>query len=289
MTTYYLDVVGVTGVALFGAILGFCFSRLRKPYWALGYVVPFAVIAAVAVSRRWPAISFIAPFSYIMAGRTEFVALSLACAAMLTTVLARLLYKRQRITVGVFMVVAVVYLSILPFLLPALFRDKLSKLESNLDSDGVCLQSNHYNCGPASAVTALRRLEVRASEGEIAVHSYSNPISGTEPDSLCHAINELYGRDGIFAEHRVFRSIPELQYNDYAVVLVKHSLLVDHYATVLDVTNDKVVLGDPLVGKRTLSHEEFEKIWRFSGIVMKRDSITDVENEAKSCSRGAVI
>ncbi|MBI5115270.1 hypothetical protein HZA56_02250 [Candidatus Poribacteria bacterium] len=270
MITYYLSVVGVTGVALVGVFLGVVFSRLRRPYWALGYAVPFIVIAAVAVSRRWPAFSFVAPFSYIMAGRTEFIALSLACAMMLTTVLGRLPHKRQKIALGMFMVLAVVCLSVLPFLLPVFLRNKLSKLESNFDSDGVCVQSNHYNCGPASAVTVLRRLGVRAAEGEIAVHSYSNPVSGTEPDSLCAAVSELYGQDGIFSEHRIFRSVSELRYNDYAIVLVKYSPLVDHYAAVLVVTKDNIVLGDPLDGKRTLSHEEFEKIWRFSGIVLQR-------------------
>jgi hypothetical protein len=36
------------------------------------------------------------------------------------------------------------------------FHAELAALTTRLDADGVCRQSNHYTCGPAAAVTALR-------------------------------------------------------------------------------------------------------------------------------------
>ncbi|RJP74889.1 MAG: hypothetical protein C4532_01400 [Candidatus Abyssobacteria bacterium SURF_17] len=44
-----------------------------------------------------------------------------------------------------------------------------------------------------------------------------------------------------------------------------------HYVSVLEVSDEKVTLGDPLDGKRELSYGDFAKIWRGSGIVLKRE------------------
>jgi len=33
-----------------------------------------------------------------------------------------------------------------------------------------------------------------------------------------------------------------------------------------------ITIADPVLGKKSLSHKQFEEIWRFSGIVLKRDS-----------------
>jgi predicted double-glycine peptidase len=50
----------------------------------------------------------------------------------------------------------------LPFLVPALIKERLSNLTTRLDSNGICYQSTDYTCGPAAAVTALRRLGLQA-------------------------------------------------------------------------------------------------------------------------------
>ncbi|GAI73355.1 unnamed protein product, partial [marine sediment metagenome] len=57
------------------------------------------------------------------------------------------------------------------------------------------------------------------------------------------------------------------------LVVVKSELLLDHCVVVLDVTEDKVILADPVTGRTRIPHEDFEKIWRFSGITLKRDTI----------------
>lgn len=40
--------------------------------------------------------------------------------------------------------------------------------------------------------------------------------------------------------------------------------------TVLEVTDDQVVVGDPAHGLRTFTPQEFLNRWRFVGVVLKR-------------------
>jgi hypothetical protein len=55
--------------------------------------------------------------------------------------------------------------AIVPFLAPAFNRGYLAGLKTRIDADGVCRQSSEYTCGPAAAVTALRKLGLPAEEG----------------------------------------------------------------------------------------------------------------------------
>ena len=49
------------------------------------------------------------------------------------------------------------------------------------------------------------------------------------------------------------------------------TLLIDHFVTVLEVTDKEVTVGDPLNGKTTLGCDAFKNKWRFSGVVLKRN------------------
>ena len=168
------------------------------------------------------------------------------------------------------MAVAVVYYSILPIVFPYFLRDQQKALTTRVLKGGYVLQSTVYNCGPAAAATALRQLGVEASEGEIAILSYANPVSGTPEDVLCSALRKRYGNEGILCERRPLRTIEELKEAGLTSAVIKYSAQFDHYVTVLEVTDDEVVVADPMVGKTSLSHGEFMEKWRRSGIVLKR-------------------
>jgi predicted double-glycine peptidase len=263
------------GVALpvaMDVLIGPGASRLRGQYWIAGYLMPLAIITAIAAARRVPLLEFVPPISWLMHGRTEFVALGFACAGLLTTLLARMSGKRMKILVGIFMIIAILYLSALPFAFPPMLRNYQSRLEANFDSFGVCLQSNHFNCGPAAAVTALRALGVSASEGEIAILARTNPASGTQPDILSSALQDGYGKMGISCEYRLFKSAEDLEGNVPAITLIKLNPITDHHVAVLDVTDEKITLGDPLEGRRIMSRAEFENVWRRLGIVVRRNT-----------------
>ncbi len=272
----WLETVGVSLVALLGIFLGRAFSGFRKPCWMLGYFLSLLLIAMLVIARCSNALGFMPPFSWITAGRIRFVILSLAVTMGLTTPLSRLPHKLEKVTICILMAVVVVWFSVLPFLAPALIRDHLSNLRTIVDSEGICFQTRDYTCGPAAAVTALRKLGLPAHEGEIAVLSHSSPIAGTLPWCLYTALQNRYGADGLKCQYRHFDSLAQLKSAGVTLAVVRDAFLSDHCVAVLEVSDHIITVADPVVGKKSMSHEQFEKIWRFSGIVLKRDSTQSI-------------
>jgi hypothetical protein len=106
--------------------------------------------------------------------------------------------------------------------------------------------------------------------GQIAILAHTSTATGTPPDILAQALQERYGKDGLVGEYRLFYSIEELKTARLTLAIVKFSFLLDHYVTVLEVTDTEIVVGDPLNGKMTLTHDEFRNQWRFVGVVLSR-------------------
>lgn len=189
---------------------------------------------------------------------------------VLATSLSRLSQKRDRMVIVFFVATVVFVCSIWPFLAPILNRNQLTQLHTRMDADGVCLQSTDYTCGPAAAVTALRRLGFPAEEGKIALLSQTSSFTGTLPDLLAEALQQKYGRDGLIVNYRFFKNLNELQQAGLTLAVVKFSFMVDHYVVVLKVNSIDVTVGDPLNGIEIISREDFLKQWRFCGIVLQR-------------------
>ncbi|HEX5221540.1 MAG TPA: cysteine peptidase family C39 domain-containing protein [Verrucomicrobiae bacterium] len=161
-------------------------------------------------------------------------------------------------------------MSVWPFLAPAFNYSHLAGLKTRFDADGICLQSNDYNCGPAAAVTALRKLGLPAEEGELAILAHTSSATGTPPDILARALQAHYAMEGLVSDYRVFRSVDELRDGGLTLAVIKYGFWLDHYVTVLNVTDQEVVVGDPSHGLRTFTHQEFQDKWRFEGVVLKR-------------------
>jgi hypothetical protein len=270
--TPLLETVGVMLVALLGVLLGKLFSTFRKSYWTLGYFVPFILIAIIVLTRFNNALPFVPPFSWVTAGRARFIFYAFAVTMGLTTPISRLTRAFDKLIIGFLMVLVVVWFSVLPFIVPALIKEDLSNLKTTINSSGICYQSTDYTCGPAAAVTALGRLGLSANEGEIAVLSHTSPVTGTLPSCLSSALKGLYGTEGLKCQYRYFDSINELRKAGITLAIVKDGLMNHHCVAVLGVSDYIITVADPVWGKMLMSHEEFKKIWRFSGIALKRDS-----------------
>jgi hypothetical protein len=272
----WLETIGVIAVALLGGIFGRLTSRFRRPYWAVGYFLSFLLIAMLVGVRCSNSLSFVPPFSWFAAGRVKFVILSLAVTMGLTTPLSRLHHKLERLTIFVLMVVVVVWFCVLPFLVPPLIKNHLMNLRTSVDSNGVCFQSRDYTCAPAAAVTALRKLGLPADEGEIAVLSYTSPFTGTLPSCLYTALQNRYGADGLKCQYRHFDSLSQLKGAGVTLAVVRDSFLVDHCVAVLEVSERTITVADPVMGRMLIPREQFEKMWRFSGIVLERDAAQSI-------------
>jgi hypothetical protein len=264
----WIETFGVLLLAFAGIRIGKWFAK--KPYWILGFLIPFFFLAVIGTARYFSGLEFFPPVSWLMSGRREFAVIAIITAMLLATPISRGGSKSLKILVYFFLACIIIYYSVLPFLLPGIIREYLLGLKTRFDQKNVCLQSNGYNCGPAAAVTALRQLGLAAEEGKLAVLAHTNPIAGTPSDSLCLAIQKQYADEGLLCKYGEFDSISELHGLEPVIALVKYSFLVDHYVTVLAVDEKTLTLGDPSIGFRKLSHEEFKRIWRYRGIILRK-------------------
>lgn len=266
----WLETLFVTGLAIIGVVSGFGISRLNKPWWLIGYAISLIMLLLVVLCRNINALRFVPVFSIINSGRNEFTTMAFAAPMLLTILIGRLTNVRQKIAIAMLIVVSSIQFVIFPFLVPALIQKKLSQLPQNVTTDGICIQSTDYTCGPAAAVTALAHLGIEAREGEIAVWARTTSHMGTPDDMLARAIEKHYSKEGISCQYRYFVSIEELKMFCPTIAVIKYGFLIDHYVTVLEVLDDKVVIGDPLEGKCVLTFDEFKRKWRSIGIVVRR-------------------
>ena len=272
----WLETMCVILIAVFGVFAGRVCSRFRKTWWVLGYILPSVLIAMLAMVRFNNTLYFVSPFSWIAVGRIRYVVLSLAVSMGLTVPLSRLPYKFEKLIVCILMAGFVTWFSVLPFLVPALIKDRLSNLQTKFDINGICRQTTYYTCGPAAAVTALGKLGLRADEGELAVLSYSSPVTGTLPACLSSALQDRYSAEGLSCRYRSFDSIAQLKNAGITLALVRDAFMIDHCLAVLEISDDVVTVADPVTGTRLIPYEEFEKIWRFSGIVLQRNTLQSI-------------
>jgi hypothetical protein len=266
----WTETIFVLAVAFSGILLGRLFSRLRNPYWMYGYFLSFVFMMILIASRFSSFFVFGRPFCWIIAGRARYVLFCLAVTVGLMSPLSRLPRRGQKILTCVFMSIFVIWFSVLPFLVPALIKKSLLNLPTLLDSDGVCLQSTDFTCGPAAAVTALGKMGFQATEGQLAVLAHTSPMAGTMQKCLSNALRSLYEQQGLQCRYRHFDSVDQLKSADVTLVVIKGSFLTDHCVAVLEVSDRAVCIADPSFGKVSMKRADFEKIWRFSGITLNR-------------------
>ena len=272
----WFETAGVVLISVLSIIIGRFFSNLKKTYWTLGYFFPCALLGLLIIARLNDSLYFTKPFCWFIIGRSRFVILAFAVCMGLTAPLSRLPRKSEKILVCVLMFVFVSWFSVMPFLFPMFIKGKLLSNATRFDKDGICRQTTKYTCGPAAAVTALEMLGLSANEGEIAVLSHSSPVIGTLPSLLCSALENRYGSEGLKCEYRKFDTIEQLKKTGLTLVVVKEGFLLDHCIVVLQVLDDSVAVADPVTGKELIPIKKFEKMWRYSGIILERNIVQNI-------------
>ncbi|MBI5395955.1 MAG: hypothetical protein HZA91_11715 [Verrucomicrobia bacterium] len=266
----WLDTGGVLLLGVGGIGLAMGCLRLRGAWWWVGYAIPLLGIGLLWLDGLLPPGQSFPGMSWLTSGRAGYASSGLFVGWLFSTLIGRLQKRRLRWLVGVLAALAFIQHSLLPFAAHAWVHDYLAGLRTNLDSDGVCIQSNHYTCGPAAAVTALRRLGFPAEESQVALLAHTNPVQGTPTDILADALRRHYGPQGLSCEFRRFKSIEELRHGGVTLAVVKYSPTMDHLVAVLEVPDNKVVVGDPLLGRVVMTRTAFLNRWRFLGVELKR-------------------
>jgi len=267
---FWLQIIGIFVLADTGTILGLLTKRFKKGLWLLGYIVPLILILLIALPRHLYWLVLYPPFSWLNAGRREYIVFAFAIPMLFSTLIPRIESLRLKILVSILVAVACSFFFIIPFVSPLLVRKELRNLEPGTFYNGTYIQAADYTCGPAAAVNALFQLGIEADERELAIYAYTSPHTGTSDDLLAKAIEKLYGSQGVTCKYRRFDSISDMKGNCPVIVVTRFSFLVDHYVTVIEVTDDKVVIANPATGREALTYEEFQKKWRSVGIVLKK-------------------
>lgn len=266
----WLETLGALLFATTGALFGKWFAQLSGRRWLFGYMLAFFPMIVIAASRHIYSLPFLPPFSWMLSGRIPFALAGFSIALLLSVLLHRTPKKRDRFCLWALLVTSVGAFSIPVFLGPAIDHKLLLSLQTTIDSDGVCRQNTGFTCGPAAAVTALRQFGIAGEESELAILAHTSSFTGTPPIILAKTIQNKYSDCGFIAEFQTFESIQQLGKPGVTIALVKFGFLVDHYVTVLKVTDEKVIVGDPYLGKTEMTHQEFRNIWRFAGVHLSR-------------------
>jgi predicted double-glycine peptidase len=277
-----VETLGVILLALLGAFAGRMCWRLPLKWLPVCAGLPLGFLVCVAIAGHAPAFSYVPPMSWVIRGRLESVLMGPAITFMFVSQFPRIATLkamhgfrrikplRLKIFLIIFMSLTTLHFSVMPFLMPYIVRDRLAAIITETTPDGICLQKTCYTCGPASAVTALRRLGLDADEGEMAMLAHTSPSTGTSDSNLAAAIEEKYGAQGVRAERRFFGSIDNMAVPGQIITTIKWKMFVDHWVAMLEVGEDEVVIGDPIRGRFPMKREKFEEVWRRHGMVISK-------------------
>ena len=148
----------------------------------------------------------------------------------------------------------------------------LKELPVWYDSNGVCMQSTSYTCGPAAAATALRRFGLDVSEGQIAVLSRSCPVIGTSDYDLTRAIGQVVSGRPVKSFYGRWHELPGLTEHQVLLVMLRQGYWSNHCVLIVKMMDNAVVFADPAEGLITLSKKRFLDLWTGRGIILQNNS-----------------
>jgi predicted double-glycine peptidase len=265
----WLETFGVIGLAIATALLADHVARSRK-YWITAYAISVILLSMIWLGRSHSALALIPPVSWISAGRAKFALVAVVPILLLWPLFCMTGNRRIRFFGATFLTLVVSFYAVWPFAASATNRRYLSSLPTRFDTNGICLQSTDYTCGPAAAVTALRHLGLSAGEGQIAIASHCSAAIGTPPDMLCRGLRSLYAADGLQCDLRYFSKLEHLPVGQPILAVIKYTFLEDHYVVILGMTPEYVLVADPNRGRMAYTHKVFLQRWRKLGIVLSR-------------------
>ena len=151
-------------------------------------------------------------------------------------------------------------LILIPFIKPIVLPVKPHVDFQDKWVDGVCIQSGGSTCGPACLATILSMKGMRKSEEEIAANVYSSS-SGTENWYMIRYAGKLGLKVHISNESSLEKiKVP-------SIIGTKLGN-IGHFVVLLDVKDDKYIVGDPLKGRLELNKEEFLKRYKYKNFAL---------------------
>jgi len=265
----WLETIGVIGLAVLTACFANHLGRSTK-YWITTYALSAILLLMVWLGRSHSALAVVPPVSWISGGRAKFALVAVVPILLLWPLFRMTGNPRIRFFGAAFLTLVVSLYAVWPFAASATNRGYLAAMPTRFDTNGICIQSTDYTCGPAAAVTALRHLGLQGHEGQIAIASHASTAIGTPPDMLCRGLQSLYAAKGLECDLQYFAKLEELPVGQPVLAVIKYTFLEDHYVVVLDVNDEYVLAADPNRGRVAYTRAGFLERWRKLGIVLKR-------------------
>jgi parallel beta-helix repeat protein len=138
-----------------------------------------------------------------------------------------------------------------------------------IDTTGVVIQGNIWDCGPASLATVLNKMGINVTQDELASLAATDE-SGTSMYGLVHAAQSK-GLNAI----GMLLSVDQLKPN-YIVLLITANGL--HYSVITRITNDTVYLADSSFGNINMTLEDFTAIYSGYALIITNNSTNNSTN-----------
>jgi hypothetical protein len=280
----WIELVAAGLIAMAGLLAGAAVSRLGKQTSLATCLGVVFIILALGAGWLIPISMYNSVIFAMFAGRFKFILLAFFVPMGLACAMPYLPYKIERRCVVVMTAVSIYVFGVFPFLGAAMAGQKMAAIPALFDSNGVCRQSTSFTCGPAAAATALHRLGVDVSEGQMAVLSRSCPYIGTSDYDLMQAVSQVASREKVMCNpaqpgaavlqkiectYGRWAELPKLSGRQVMLVILQQGLWMNHCVAVLKTTDKAVVFADPAEGIITLSQKHFQQLWTGRGILLQ--------------------
>lgn len=247
-------------------------SRKRPHVWLPAFGFALILMGIWVLGHRRPDIGFHWGLDRITSGPARGFLLPAILTWLLLLPATHLPQARQRRALHSLLGIVVAGYVLWPGVALAQSRRILDGRPTHIRSDGICLQSTDYTCGPAAAVTALHQLGVKASESELALLARTSPATGTPPEVLARAIEKRHGADGIHARCLRLQDLDSLRDHIPCLVTVRLGPWTDHWIYITSINEDTVEHGDPASGWEQMTHQEFMARWRRVAVLVTSHS-----------------
>lgn len=134
----------------------------------------------------------------------------------------------------------------------------------------VCLQTTDSTCVAASLATLLKARGVETTEAEMAAMSYVVPGEGTTDSRAAWALERklaAVGRDDLRVTYERMTLTELIAAKKPCMVPISWGFFTSHMVCVMEASENNIVLGDPLSGRRMLRPRDFVVDWK--GMVLR--------------------
>jgi hypothetical protein len=247
----------------------FYFARsYRRAVW--GGLASIGWLAFVLTAHLVHFHSTSAGFDWVAGSRNKFLLIGFAvCFGLLGPIPYLNRMWKKAFTLAVLILFLAVFIG-LPFFVPAFYSWRSPDRPDCFDENGICRQSTSFTCGPAAAVTALKKIGLDASESQIAQAAGTIPAVGTGMWDLAQGLQKLFGPEQLKCRYARADSLDLLPEGQVALAVIRQTFWMDHCVAILKITPGEVIFADPANGLSSLPRTAFEASWRKTAIVLSR-------------------